>query len=83
MASFGVFLIVTINCIVLYFASSFFAGGNGTSDIVESVRLWGYIWIGVASIAALYLCSRGKGDTGILIAAMPLPTAYFVLSAVV
>ena len=83
MASFGVYLIATINCVVLYFASMLFTGGNGTSDVVDSVRWWGYSGIGIASIAALYLCSRGKGDTGVLIALTPLPIAYFVLSFVV
>jgi hypothetical protein len=82
MASFGVYLIATINCVVLYFVSFLFTGGNGTSDVVESVRWWGFIWIGIVSIAALYLCSRGKGDTGVLIALTPLPIAYYVLLAV-
>jgi hypothetical protein len=82
MAAFGVYLIATINCVVLYFASMLFTGGNGTSFVVESVRWWGYIWIGIVSVAALYLCSRGKGDTGVLIALTPLPIAYYVLLAV-
>lgn len=82
MDSFGVYLIATINCVVLYFASFIFTGGNGASDVVESVRWWGYSGIAIASIAALYLCSRGKGDAGLLIALTPLPIAYQVMLAV-
>ena len=45
------------------------AGGDGSSDGVVTVRIYGYSWI-----AGLFLCARGAGRAGFAISALAFST---------
>ena len=76
MAYAGVLIVAAINCVVLFFLAFLAAGGDGSSDGVRTIWLFGYIWIALVTSAALVLCARKRGPAGIAIAASALPTAY-------
>lgn len=76
MAYASVLVIAVINCAVLFFVSFLAIGGDGSSDGINTIWLFGYVWIALLTFAALVLCARKRGSSGVLVAASTLPTAY-------
>jgi hypothetical protein len=74
----GVVLVTAVNGFLLFFASLLAAGGDGSADGIVKVRLFGYCWIAVFAVAALVLCARGKGGSGVAVASAALPAAFAV-----
>lgn len=72
----SVLVLAAINCAVLFFVALLAVGGDGSSDGVKTIWLFGYVWIALLTIAALFLCARKRGPSGVLVAASTLPTAY-------
>lgn len=84
MAYAAVLTVAAINCIVLFFLAFLAVGGDGSSDGVKTIWLFGYIWIALLTTAALVLCARKNGSAGVVVAASTLPTAYIAsLAAIV
>lgn len=82
MNTFITFVLILINCVVLFFVSFLAVGGDGSSRGVHLVQMVGYAWIFIASCLALFQCSRGNGKAGTTIAASTLPV-LFVLGWVI
>ncbi|MDR7307408.1 hypothetical protein [Rhodoferax saidenbachensis] len=76
MAYASVLVLAAINCAILFFVSLLAVGGDGSSDGIKTIWLLGYVWIALFTIAALVLCARKRGPSGVLVAASTLPTAY-------
>lgn len=76
MAYIGLLLVLVVNCVVLFFLSILAVGGDGSSDGVKTVWLFGYSWLAAFAFAALVLCIRGKASAGISLAASALPSAF-------
>lgn len=76
MAYFGVLLIAAANCFVVYILSMLAVGGDGTSDGITTLRVFGFTWVAILAATSLALCARKKGTTAIVIAAVTLPTAF-------
>jgi hypothetical protein len=71
-------LIMAANCVVLIFASLLAAGGDGSSDGVRKVLIFGGAWVLAASIISMIMAVKGKKTASALIAIMTLPSGFLV-----
>ncbi|APW41450.1 hypothetical protein [Rhodoferax saidenbachensis] len=83
MAYAGVLVIAAINCAVLFFLAFLATGGDGSSDGVKTIWLFGYIWITLFTVVALAFCARKGRTAGAVIAVSTLPTGYFASIAAI
>jgi hypothetical protein len=83
MAYAGVLVLAAINCVILFFFAFLSVGGDGSSDGVKTIWLFGYIWIALLTTAALILCGRKRSSAGVVVAASTLPTAYLASVAAI
>jgi hypothetical protein len=78
----GVLVVAAINCLLLFLGSLFAAGGDGSSDGIRTVWIFGYSWLAFLTVVALVLCVRNKRSTGLVVAVGTLPMAYVLSIAV-
>lgn len=72
-----VFVVAIFNCIALYFASFIAVYGDGRSHGVDSMRLFGFSWIALCTVLAIFWCKRGKRAPAVAAALLTLPAGVF------
>ena len=83
MAYIGLFLIIIVNCIVLFFTSFLAAGNDGNADGVYTVWIIGYAWIAIFGFVSLRLCVRGRKSAAFVMAIGTLPIGLAAAQAIV
>ena len=71
----GLLLITAFNGVVVFVVGVLAVGGDGSSDGVQKVWLFGTLWVALFSATAIVLLGRGKSGTAIMTAAAAVPTA--------
>lgn len=74
-----VLLVAALNCVVLFFLSLLAAGGDGSADGIHRVWYFGYPWIAIISLVALYQCAKHRRAAAIVIVASTLPAGFAAL----
>jgi hypothetical protein len=78
MALIGILFFAAVNCVILYYLSFLAVGGDGSGDGIQTVRIFGYSCIAVATFIGFIAWMRGKGGAGVAISACALPLGYFL-----
>ena len=71
----GLLLITAFNCAFVFVAGVLAVGGDGSSDGVQKVWLYGSLWVALFGAASIVLLKRGKAGTAIVTSAAAVPTA--------
>lgn len=70
-------LVMVANCVVLVFLS-LLAAGDGGSDGIKKVLIFGGAWVLAASILSMIMAVKGKWTASALVAIMTLPSGFLV-----
>jgi hypothetical protein len=73
-----VWIVAALNGVVLYFLSLLAVGGDGSAGGIYVVRAFGFGWIALSTLLALWLCRRGSGALGVATALSAWPTGFAV-----
>ena len=69
-----VWIIAALNAVALFFLSLLAVGGDGSADGIYVVRAFGFGWIAICTVFAVWLCHRGRGALGVTTALSTWPT---------
>jgi hypothetical protein len=78
-----VWIVAGLNAVALFFLSLLAVGGDGSSGGIYVVRAFGFGWIALCTVLALWLCHRGRGALGVATALSTWPTGFAMAYAVV
>lgn len=73
-----VWIIAALNAVALFFLSLLAVGGDGSADGIYVVRAFGFGWIALCTVLAVWLCHRGRGVLGVATALSTWPTGFAV-----